>query len=507
MSDELHDLVHATSDEAPRPEFVAELRGRLRDEMSTDRAASPELLEGNDDEADPAVDDITIVLHDQTSAPPGTTRMVRFLQTAAAAAVIGVVALAWVLFGASDDESGLDTVNVPEELVEDTPTTTVASGPENSEASDLETGPIALTPASSSFIDPGAYETSLVGTTVTFSTSRELRFGVNGAFQIAVPGTEFNSDRTLLFERISALPSPGALSQSAADFSWPVDDVSGWSEEFDDDVLLAGPEEVVVGGQRATRVEFQIGEFGCGRESGCVIGGDGAPGTRALFREGARYRLWVVDQASEDPLLLLAGIDDPADVDWFTEVDRIVESIELGEPRPNPVRFVDATELNVQAFGEITLSVPDETIVYEPSEHVASVSFPEENTYLSFFASPIAFDGQPIATIQQLEERFEEELIQPVERGSVDLDGMRFVSFDFGDNPSDGFATRLFVLDQSENRQDRPGWFASGSWWVAEDPELGLLIIEAVGISGVLFPDERDFVDSVLSSLEFDERR
>lgn len=121
--------------------------------------------------------------------------------------------------------------------------------------------------------------------------------------------------------------------------------------------------------------------------------------------------------------------------------------------------------------------------------------------------SPIALDGQPIATIGQLEELFEEQLLEPVVRGSVNLDGVRFATVDFGDAGNGAFSNRLFLLDQSEIRQDQPGWFAGGSWWVAEDPELGLLIVQAVGSGGVLFPEERDFVDSVLSSLEFRERQ
>ena len=206
-------------------------------------------------------------------------------------------------------------------------------------------------------------------------------------------------------------------------------------------------------------------------------------------------------------MLISAGIVDPADEDWFAEVDRIVESIELGEPRANAVRFVDATELDVQAFGQVTLSVLGETIVDDPSEQATFVSFPEENIGLALFTSPIALDGQPIATVEQLEELFDEALLEPVVRGPVDLDGVRFATFDFGVAGDGGFSNRLFILDQSEIRQDQPGWFASGSWWVAEDPELGLLIVEAVGSGGVLFPEERDFVDSVLSSLEFQQRQ
>lgn len=493
MSDELSDLVHTTTTEGASAEFVADLRRLLGEEMALARTSTAVLNEHPEEVDDRDFEIVLTPTRVQVESGATNTRSsVWWMQIAAA--MIGALVIAWVLVSLNRSDSELDTVDIPDETIEDSP-------PPDVNSLGLDGEPTALTMTSSPFLEPATYQTSLIGTSLSFSTSSELALSVGGGgFELQAIGGSTFGGRVLNFRRISALPSPSELTQVESAFEWPVDDVSGWVEALDAGVLSDSPQETAVGGAAATRIELQVSEFGCGRAAGCPVEFDGSLGERSVFDEGARYRVWIVNQGAEDALLVSAGINDASDESWFDEVDALLESVELGESLPNPVRSVDAGQQTMlRAFGGISLTASEAVFVDESTDGFAFVNFPTERVSLSFITSPLSVDGQQITTIEQLDALFAQQAIDLTERTTVSADGVTFSAFQLGGQ----FSTPLLVLEQSELAQDSPGWNPGGSWFVAVDPDFGVFIVEALGANGSLLGDELDFVDSLLASLEF----
>ena len=85
-----------------------------------------------------------------------------------------------------------------------------------------------------------------------------------------------------------------------------------------------------------------------------------------MFTPGSRYRMWVVDQGQEDPIVVVVAIDDEDETTWFDEADAILATLEFGEVEPNPVRRLPSGSIELDVFDGISLQLPEEIVVVEP---------------------------------------------------------------------------------------------------------------------------------------------
>ena len=404
--------------------------------------------------------------------------------------------IASLIIGGGGDDSDLDTVDVPEELSED----------------DVGAQPSSILSVGS--LPPGEYRTTALGTPLTFSTEFELGASprTTGVFQLSSSdsqsfgGRSFNlqglTDQTLTIQRVAALPSPDDLTQTSATFDWPTQDIDGWLASLEARVLLEGPTALTVGGRDAIRFEIQVSAFGCGLSVGCprVLPSDNVADLD-LFREGVRHRVWIVDQGDEYPIVLSAAIEGEEDLVWFDQAEELVASFEFGEVGPSPVRAVDPGRFELDAFGGIALTVDDAVTLAESDGRLTFVNSVESEVSLAFLTSPLTLDGDRIFTIDELTPLFDAQVWELEERSSTVVDEVVIRSFviDTG-----GFTQPILLLDENEVGLSGAGWPPAGVWWVIEDPNLGLLIVQGV-INDLEMPLDQDvaYIDALLETLEF----
>ena len=494
MSEELNALVQTTGGEDPRPEFVSSLRERLAQELDQSNPTLvpvPESEAPTNNDHNPVIvdDDILIIEYSTDEKQDRSTAARTWL--AVAAAVIAVAVAGWVLVGIGNDDAELETIDDPIEIE-----------PEQQGAA-----PAQLIGKNNGLtggftVDPGEYQTDALGTDLSFSTEAPSELARHGEGMILFSDitSRNRDDQTLTLRRLPALPDPADLTQRIGEAAWPVDDVAGWIASIDDGVLLTEATVTELGGRDATRFELQVGEPGCGLPNGCLIDTirrlDAAD---PIFNNGGRYGVWVVDQGNEDPIIVIESILDAEDEAWFNTVDELVETFEFGDDQPNPRRVVSEGSFDLEAFGGIRLELPDgPAVVTESGPGIAQILAPIEPTPITLFSAPFTLEGEPITSVAQMEAVFAERLYSLTPRRSFEAGGAQVQVFnvDSGDFPEPTFLLGPETSDSA--------WTPAGSWWVIEDANLGLLIVERAQASATAVGEQLDvWTDDLLRSLEF----
>lgn len=498
MNDDLQLLFDSTGDEGPRAGFRSELRDVLLEEIEqlSDATPADAVSGGGDDDTIDPVDEIEVLFDDHLSGDGARIRDPRAWVLAIAAAAIGIALIAALIIDRGDD-FGLDTVDVPEDVPEESPETSVVVPPAE------VGGPVSLILARGS-LPPGEYQTTTVGTPLTFSTESDLAVVASrpGLLQFGVLGSQNFTDRTLRLQRISALPAPGDLAQTSANFDWPAQDIDGWLESLDEGVLLEGPTTTSVGRREATRFEIQVSAFGCGLPQGCPRDFESSENTDLdLFSEGVRHRVWLVDQGEEDVLAISAAIGAEEDQGWFDQSETLLASFEFGEVGPDPIRAVGPGRFELEAFGGIGLTADGSVAVAESNGRLALLNPADRDLSLAFLSSPVTLAGDPIMSIDELSALFEAQVYELQERSSSIVGDVTIRAFDIA---AGEFPEPILLLDPSEVGLSGAGWPPGGAWWVIEDPELGLFIVEGVHeVFGVPPTEDMAYVDELLETLEF----
>jgi len=208
---------------------------------------------------------------------------------AVAAIFIGILALS------IDDNVDVDTIDTP------TPTTTTSVPEEDGEAAPLTAG--------NTFFDTGTFRIDTLGTAFTFSVDETtgLLFNENGVVMLTDLTSSNADDRTITLRRTALLPVRANLMApiSSAE-GWSAGDLDGWLAAVSDEVVAGDPIDTMLGGFEARFVELDVP---CA-ESRCTAAHPIRQPRFAMFTPGSRYRLWVVDQRSEDPIVVTVAIDD-----------------------------------------------------------------------------------------------------------------------------------------------------------------------------------------------------
>ena len=482
MNDNLEPLVNATGGEGPSPEFVARLRAAIVEETAP---PAPPIIGASDA---PMADDDTTVIEllpeVDHGEPRGPSRRMQLVLAAAAAVLVAVVGI-WLY---STDDSDVDTVDTPEELESGAAPTPLAGG--------------------NTFIEAGDYRLDTLGTPIEFRVDQLTGLLLNGDGVVVMTDITSNDrdDRSLTMRRVSTLPDPADPTAGMNQIDgWPASDFDGWLDVVAEDgsVEVGQPTATSLGGRDATRVRIEVDELGCRATRAC-------PGTSSmeilwtgpLLRPGSAYEIWMVDQGAADPLAIVIAIDSEDDRAWVTRMESLLATLEFGEPQPGPIRrVVGETELAV--FGGARFEVAEESLLIDPLDGFARLVPFTVAGVVEFLTAPLALDGAPYESPDELLEAMAEDLVQVVEIEPTTIAGREARVFEVATGPF----PRIVALQRIEDlAREESGWKPpqSGHLWMIDDPDLGLLVVASMPFeSADDAPAIRSWAEGVLRTMEF----
>lgn len=488
MTDHLERLIQSSGGQGPSEEFVARLRAKIV-AATESPAVTTITVDRPDTDFIPSLADEPrtrdeigeLLVLEPAPAEQNPRRWFPLVGVAAAVAAvlfIGVLALSSVDDG---DDRQLDVVDEPE-----TPA-----------------GEVTQLTAADVFFDTGTFRIDTLGTAFTFEIggTTGLLVNENGVVSITELTNRNADDRTLTFRRTSLLPDPAAPTAVVDPASaWPANDLAGWIDALDDRVIASEPTITTLGGLDATFVEI---EFACDGLN-CTAGDLSTDPDHPYFTSGSQYRLWVVDQDEQDPIVVIVAIDDDGDTAFFDRADALLSSLKFESIKPNPVTRPPAGPSELTVFGGISLELPQEVVVIEPYVGFARLMPPGIAGDVEFLTRPLDVDGAGVMTSQQLVELFEDESIVLTEFVTPDIGGIDARAFEVvsGSNPNVVLKARDADLVRPEFGWEPPH---RGQLWVIEHPERGLLIVSAASFSSETIDELRTWTQALLRSLEFRE--
>ena len=442
----------------------------------------------------------------------------------------------------SDEEASVDDPSV--ETTEETTAADETGDAENSgddvdatsadtaaESGETVTTPREITPWTGAFVagadelvgefrafDPGTYRVEVLGTEMSFTTTETLNTQPNapGFFVLSDVSSGGPDDQDLVFMRLSSLFDPASLDDvdpgapaTAADEKarWPGNDFAGWLANLPDGVSFTEPRQTTLGGLPTLTTELSLGDITCGGGPGFCIGFATNQGwDLKSLEQGSQYRVWVVDQADEDPIAVIAGIADADDAAWFDRAEAVLATVGFGDPAPNPRQWRDAGPTDLAAFGGISIELPDQRQVVDgPSGAAVALFFPDVVGAVEFMTNPRSFDGTELPTTDAVltdltAVGFEIAELDPTTIGGLDA---RVVDVTY-DSPNT-LVLRRSIRDVGVDGQ---GWWAPSQarLWLVDHPERGVLFLGAQSYSGdaeadlaVLIP----WTEAAAASIEF----
>ena len=207
--------------------------------------------------------------------------------------------------------------------------------------------------------EPGTYRTASLGTPMSFTATEALSTQPNGGghFVVSDISSRAPDDRGLVFFRVSAFSDPDVPNSPIEEQTgWPSDDFRGWLENLNDGVIASDSVDTTINGLPAIRVDLRLDEsLECGWLPGTCAGLASSPDDIKGLNQGASYRVWVVEMADEDPLLISADIPRDEDADWFDRAEAVLDTVAFGEIEPNPVTRLAPGANVVTRLGRVTL--------------------------------------------------------------------------------------------------------------------------------------------------------
>ena len=263
-------------------------------------------------------------------------------------------------------------------------------------------------------LDPGVYLVETTGVPFTIEIDGEWWVQPNGDAMTVFthPDSQGPDDRDVVFLRPSGLSDP---TQPGADpdvqVGWPVDDLPGWLENVTDGFITEGPVETTLGGRNALRFEAQVtDESMCGPEPFCIGFATNQLISNLQFVPGSKSVVYWVDMGDEVPLVVYIGSPEDND-DWEATAEAILESVEFGEPGPNPIDLdagplweqgissdVPAGVHQFPALGGIQLELDEERFIVQQGENFMVVTDGPIAGDVEIWVAHSDFDGTPIET-------------------------------------------------------------------------------------------------------------
>lgn len=366
-------------------------------------------------------------------------------------------------------------------------------------------------------VEAGAYRVDTVGTSFSFTTTEAMMVQPNGDafFVLADVSNQGPDDQDLVFQRISqlSLPTNPAGTNDEQGDGWPADDIDGWLDSVIKGIEITNREDVTVGGRDAVRFDATLADdFECGEEF-CAAVSTNRLLTGLSLSPQASYRMWVIDQGDESPLLMHAAILRDAQVDWFDAVDEIVATLAFGPTEPNPIptegdlwtlgfsTVVPAGSVEIPALGGIRFELATERFVGQRNTgefHFVGTDGPADSEMLIIDRD---IDGMPISTVDELVAAVTLGTTTATELDATSLAGFPVRVFDI-ETAGGNSAPSLSPLNAAEGER---GWSAplAGRIWVSET-DRGLVLITAEVFQTIDdLPEVIEQSELIVSTLEF----
>jgi hypothetical protein len=498
MDDRIDRLMESVEGDGPSPEFVANLRQRVLDEAT---------WVAHDTRID-AKELVTVTSRPRTEARPTRLRLL----VASAAAVLAIVAVALSLVASNDDQ--LSTTDEPSTPITAVPITAIPITV-TTEPTDVPTpagpdrfDPVGATPLNQEFyfLEAGSYRIDSLGTPLSFRSNQQLFITRNpdGAVVLADRNSSSSDEREMVMMRASAFVDPERPSEPLDDFDdgRPALDVAGWLDDLDrlgGGVVVADRQATTIGGLDAIRIDMRIEDEVCApAQTSCV----NLATNRLVFTKsmgpGVRYRLWIVDQFGEDPLVAIASIEDDSDGEWFDTADDLLSSLMFGNVTPNPVSTTPAGSARLPFLGGIEVELPEDLVVIETFDDFGRIPFRGEAAETQFLTNPRSADGAAFQTVDQLLDHLGDFGLDITEIAPTAIDGVETRVFDLAGRVT----TRALLIRHDD---DGTGWVVDGPTrlWLIEHPDRGLLTITARAVDAELASAVNDRTTELVESMEF----
>ncbi len=367
--------------------------------------------------------------------------------------------------------------------------------------------------------EPGTYRTGAVGTPLSFTATEALSTQPNGGgfFVVSDPSSQAPDDRELAFLRVGRFSDPTAPFTSIEQQAWwPNDDFSGWLDNLHDGVIATDPVETTVNGRDAISVDLELSDdIDCGFSAGACVGfvENNGQDFKSL-NQGSSYRVWVVDQDDEDPLLIVSGIARVEDASWFARADEVLDTVAFGDVAPNPAQWLTPGPTRLNALGGVEVEIPDNVeeltngrqrlVNRWTGRGFALIPMNEQPGAIYLSEHPHDSDGALLASTDDVVAELEAEGAELIELDATTIDGADTRVFDVTTSTVGTIMLRFSPLDLAE---DSLGWDApaSGRIWLIEHPDRGPMMISTHAFENVeeVLPKVNDLGEAIISSMTF----
>lgn len=177
-------------------------------------------------------------------------------------------------------------------------------------------------------VDEGTWRIVRLGTEFEVDIEGDWMVQPNESGHVVLtdPESRGPGDVDVVFLRPTALVDP---TDPEAGDQWPVDDLDGWLEAADVEVV-AGPDDTAVGGAEGIVFELET----AGARPVQFLANDGGGG-KELYG-GDRYVVHWLDQGEHEPIAIVVGAN-AADIDdWRAVADSLLATVRFGEPAAHP---------------------------------------------------------------------------------------------------------------------------------------------------------------------------
>lgn len=370
-----------------------------------------------------------------------------------------------------------------------------------------------------SAFDPGTYRTGALGTPMSFTTTEVLNSQPNGGgtFVLSDISSRGPDDRDLVFMRAAHLSNPAAPGEPIdGETLWPADDFLGWLDNLHEGVIATDPVNTSINGRPAIRVDLELSDdMGCGWIPGFCVGLAENNGEQILaLNPGASYRVWVIDQADEDPLLAVAGIARDEQLPWFDRAEAVLDTVAFGDIAPNPAQFLTPGPARLNTLGGVQVELPENVadLTNDRSRLVnmwagrgfAAIPITDRPGAIYFSDRPHDVNGVALETADEVVAELTSGGAELTELDAISIDGVDTRVFDVTTEDPGAILLRFSPLDLADAIF---GWDApaAGRVWLIEHPERGLMMISTHAFDDVdtMLPTVNELGEAIVGSLTF----
>ncbi|MFW2383716.1 MAG: hypothetical protein ACN4GZ_18340, partial [Acidimicrobiales bacterium] len=276
------------------------------------------------------------------------------------------------------------------------------------------------------------------------------------------------------------------------------------------------PVQTTVNGLAAIRVDLSVSDdVECGFFAGACVGFITNHGQdfKAL-NKGASYRVWIIDQADEDPLAIVDGIARDEDAPWYGRSDVVMDTIAFGEISPNPVQELVPGTSQLNVLGGVEVIIPDNVAeltngrsrVYNRwnGRGYAVIPVTERPAVIDFVNRPHDIDGNPLGSSDEVVAELTAAGVAMTELDATTIDGVEARVFDV---TSENIRAILLLHSPLDLAVDNFGWDAPAAsrMWLIDHPERGVMMIDAKAFEGVneFLPVVIELAEAIVGSMTF----